>query len=148
MAKENQKKLSLSVQHSELEQFRFNGNRVQSVHVNGEECLVSKDIYMVIGYEEENGKKVIENLVPKKYKLHFGDVNLSLNQGEDIFPLHKDTIFLKAPGLYCFLLRCKKPEAGQFMESVAKTVLPQEVLNLASVNEEKDNQIQAFEAIN
>ena len=118
------------------------------MHVNGEECLVSKDVYMVIGYEEENGKKVTENLVPKKYKLHFGDVNLSLNQGEDIFPLHKDTVLLKEPGLYCFLLRCKKPEAGPLMEWVVETVLPQEVRNLASVNEEKDNQIQALEPIN
>ena len=34
-------------------------------------------IYMIIGNEEENGKKAIQKLVPKKYKLHFGDVNPS-----------------------------------------------------------------------
>ena len=50
----------------------------------------SRDIYMAIGCEEENGKKAIQNLVPKKCKLRFGDVNLSLNQGKEIFPLHKD----------------------------------------------------------
>ena len=51
------KKISLSVQRSVLEQFSFNGKKIQSVHVNGEECLVSRDIYMAIGCEEENGKK-------------------------------------------------------------------------------------------
>ena len=34
-------------------------------------------IYMAIGNEEENGKKAIQKLVPKKYKLRFGDVNSS-----------------------------------------------------------------------
>ena len=72
--------MSLSVQRSVLKSFEFNGKKVESVHVTEEECLVSRDVYKAIGYEEENGKKVIQNLVPKKYKLRFGDVNPSLNQ--------------------------------------------------------------------
>ena len=53
-----------------------------------------------------------QNLVPNKYKLRFGDVNSSLNQQEDIFLLHKDTLLLKEPGLYCcFFFRCKRDEA-------------------------------------
>ena len=70
------------------------------MHVKGEECLVSRDVYMAIEYEEENGKRTIQNLVPSKYKLRFGDVKLSLNQREDIFLLHKNTVLLKEPGLY------------------------------------------------
>ena len=50
-------KMSLSVQRLVLKSFEYNGKKVQSVHVNGEECLVSRDVYMSIGYEEENGKK-------------------------------------------------------------------------------------------
>ena len=65
--------------------------------------LVSRDVYIAIGYEEENGRKAIQNLVPSKYKLRFGDVNPSPSQGVNIFPLHKDTVLLKEPGLYCFL---------------------------------------------
>ena len=87
--------MSLSVQRSVVEQFSFNGKNVQSVHAKGEECLVSRDVYMSVGYEEENSKKVIQNLVPSKYKLRFGEVKPSLNQREDIFPLHKDTVLLK-----------------------------------------------------
>ena len=108
------------------------------MHVNGEQCLVSRDIYMAIGYEEENGKKYIQNSVPSKYKLRFGDVKSSLNKGEDIFPLHKDTVLLKEPGLYCFLLRCKKPKAEPFMEWVVETVLPWEIRKFASAVEEKN----------
>ena len=131
-------KKSLLVQRSVVEQFSFNGKNVQSVYVNEEECLVSRSVYKAIGYEEENGKKVIQNLVPKKYKLPFGDVNSLLNQREDIFLLHKDTILLKEPGLYCFLLRCKRDEAEPFMEWAVETVLPREVRKLVSVIEEKD----------
>ena len=108
--------MSLLVQHSVVEQFSFNGKKVQSVHVKGVECLVSRDVYMTIGYEEENGKKTIQNVVPSKYKLRFGDVKPSLNQGEDIFLLHKDTVLLKEPGLYCFLLRRKRAEAKPFIK--------------------------------
>ena len=72
-------KMSLSVQCSVVEQFSFNGKKIQSVHVKVEECLVSRNVYMAIGYEEENGKKTIKNLVPSKYKLRFGDVRPSLN---------------------------------------------------------------------
>ena len=39
-------KMSLSVQRSIVESFEFNDKKVQSVHVNGEESLVSRDVYM------------------------------------------------------------------------------------------------------
>ena len=55
--------MSLSVQCSVVESFSFNRKKVQSVHVKREECLVSRDVYKAIGYEEENGKKAIQNLV-------------------------------------------------------------------------------------
>ena len=141
-------KMSLSVQRSVVEQFSFNGKKVQSVHVKVEECLVSRDVYKAIGYEEENGKKAIQNLVPSKYKLRFGHINPSPCQGENIFPLHKDMVLLKEPGLYCFLLRCKRDEGEPFMEWAMETVLPREVRKLASVIEEKDNQIQNLEHTN
>ena len=100
---------------------------------------MSRDVYMAVGYEEKkNGKKAIQNLVPSKNRLHFGDVKPSLNQREDIFLLHKDTVLLKEPELYCFLLRCKRDEAEPFMEWVVETVLAREVRKLASTIEEKD----------
>ena len=111
----------------------------QSIHVKGEGRLVSRDVYMAVGYEEKkNGKKAIQNLVPSKNRLRFGDVKPSLNQWEDIFLLHKDTVLLKEPELYCFLLRCKRDEAEPFMEWVVETVLAREVRKLASTIEEKD----------
>ena len=136
--KELQIKMSLSVQCSIVEQFSFNDKKVKSVHVNGEVCFVSRDVYKEIGYEEENGEKTIQNLVPNKYKLRFGDVNPSLNQREDIFPLRKDTVLLKESGLYCFLSICKRDEAELFMEWAVEKVLPREVRKLASAIEEKD----------
>ena len=100
---------------------------------------MSRDVCMAVGYEEKkNGKKAIQNLVPSKNRLRFGDVKPSLNQREDIFLLHKDTVLLKEPELYCFLLRCKRDEAEPFMEWVVETVLAREVRKLASTIEEKD----------
>ena len=68
----------------------------------------------------------------------FSTLNPSLNQWEEIFPPHKDTVLLKEPGLYCFLLRFKRDEAEPFMEWVVETFLPGEVRKLASAIEEKD----------
>ena len=48
----------------------------------------------------------------------------------------EDTVLFKEAGLYCFLLRCKKPEP--FVEWVVETVLPREVRKLTSAIEEKD----------
>ena len=92
--------MSISVQRSVVEKFSFNGKKVQSVYVKREECLMSRDVYMAIGSEEENGKKAIQNLVPSKYKLRFGNVKPSLNHREDVFSLYKDTALLKESGLY------------------------------------------------
>ena len=111
---------------------------MRSVYVRGEECLISRDVYKAIGYEEENGKKAVQSLVANKYKLHLWDVKFSLNQWEDILLLHKDTVLLKELGLYCFLLRCKRDEAESFMEWAVETVLQREVWKLASAIEEKD----------
>ena len=44
---------------------------------------------------------------------------------------------MKEPGFYCFFLRCKKPKAEPFMESVVETVLPREFRKLASAIEKK-----------
>ena len=94
--------------------------------------MIFNDMFDVDSIEDlEEVSKTL--CLPKKYKLRFGDVNPSLNQGEDIFPLHKYTVLLKETGLYCFLLDCKKPEAEPFMEWVVETVLTREVRKLASV---------------
>ena len=52
---------------------------------------------------------------------------------------------LKEPGLYCFLLRCKRDEAEPFMEWYVETVLQREVRKLASVIEGKYSQIKAHQ---
>ena len=57
--------MSLSVQRLIVKSFEFNDKKVQSVQVNGEKCLVSRDVYKATGYEEENGEKAIQNLVFK-----------------------------------------------------------------------------------
>ena len=98
-----------------------------------------KGVYEVIGYDKENRVKAIQRLVPEKYKIRLGKAQV------DTQP---NTMLLKELGLYCSLLRCKNDEAEPFMEWVVETALPREVRKLASVIEEKDNQIQALEHIN
>ena len=138
------KKISLSVEGSVLELLKFNGKKVRSVHL--------KDVYEAIGYGKENDKKAIQSIVPGKYKLRFGDAKSSLKKREEMFPLHPDTVLLREPGLYCFLLRCKKPKAKPFMEWDLETVLPRKVRKLSwtieqkdAALQERDNQIQAIQ---
>ena len=110
------------------------------------QCLVSKDVYEAIGYEKEDGVKAIERLVPEKYKIWFGDAQIDLEEGVDnSIHTQPNTMLLKEPGLYCFLLRYKTAKAEPFMEWVVETVLPREAWKLASAIKEKDNQIQALE---
>ena len=66
-----------------VESLEFNDKNIRSMHVKGEESLVSRDVYKAIGYEEENNKKAIQNLVPSKYKLRFGDAVIDM-KGVDI----------------------------------------------------------------
>ena len=53
-------------------------------------------------------KKAIENLVPSKYKLRFGDAVIDM-KGVDI-RLHRDTVLLTLNGLTLFLMGCRKPK--------------------------------------
>ena len=48
---------------------------------------------------------------------------------------------LKEAGLYCFLLRCGKPEADPFLDWVCEEVLPRETRKLAAELEEKNAQL-------
>ena len=40
--------------------------------------LVSKDVYEAIGYNKENEAKAIQRLIPEKYKIQLGDVEVNL----------------------------------------------------------------------
>ena len=63
----------------------------------------------------------------------------------------EDTVLMKEPGLYCLLLRLKKPKTEPFMEWAVETVLTWEVWKLASVIEEKDasgGQLEALDFTN
>ena len=109
--------MSLSVQRSVVEQFSFNGKKVQSVHVNEEGCLVSRDVYKAIRYEEERSKKAIQNLVPNKYKPRFGDAMMDMKEVD--ICLHRDTVFLTEHGLKLFLMHCRKPRAFDVAKHLA-----------------------------
>ena len=118
-----------SVQRSVVESFNFNGKHVRSVYVKDVgQCLVSKDVYEPIGYEKEDGAKAIQRLVLEKYKIRFGDAQVDLGEGVDnSVHTQPNTMLLKEPGLYCFLLRCERIEVEPFMKWVVETALPHEV---------------------
>ena len=84
--------MSLSI----IQQFSFNGKCVRSVYVSGEECLLSRDVYEAIGYDEQSGVQAIQRLVPRKYRLHFGDILVKNDQ------LYHNTVLLKEAGLDSF----------------------------------------------
>ena len=72
--------MSLSAQRPVVESFKFNRKNIRSVHVKGEECLVSRDVYKAIRYEEKSSKKSIQNLVSNEYKLRFGDAVIDMKE--------------------------------------------------------------------
>ena len=117
--------------------------------------LIAKDVYTIVGYDKENGVKTMQRLVPEKYKMGLGESMMGMKEVDKNVHLHPDTVLLKEPGLYCFLLRCKRDEAEPFMGWAVETVLPREVRKLASTIEGKDaalahrgDQIEALEFTN
>ena len=143
--------MKLSAQRSVVESFRLNGKHMRSVYVkDAGQCLVSKNVYDEV--------KEIWRLVPEKYQIRFGDALVDLEGVENSVHTQPNTMLLKEPALYCFLLRCKKPKSKPFMVWIIEIVLPREVRKLASIIEEKeiaiallnddlqgrDNQIQAI----
>ena len=69
--------------------------------------------------------------------MSLGDAQNILRAEVELTSLGK--IIVLEPGLYCFILRCKKHRAKPFMEWVVETVLPREVRKIASAIKEKDN---------
>ena len=127
------------------------------------QCLVAKDVSKAVGYnDDDNARRAVRTLVPGRYRMRLGDAKNVLRGEVNIDLLHPDTILLKEPGLYCFLLRYKRNEADQFMEWVVETVSPRGVRKLAPAIEEKnaalalliddlrdrENQIQAIQCEN
>ena len=68
--------------------------------------------------------------------MRLGDVEIDLQGVLKSEYLHPDTVLLKEPGVYCFLLRCNKVEAKPFMDWVVETVFPREVRKLSQKLEE------------
>ena len=155
--------MSLSVRCSVVESFKFNDKSIRAFYTKDVgQCLISQDVYTAVGYDKENGIKTMQQLVPEKYKIRLVDAMIDMKEMDQNVHLHPDTVLLKEPDLYHFLLRCKRDEAEPFMEWVVETVLPWGLQKLASTIEEKDavialmnydlqgrdNQIQAIKSEN
>ena len=88
----------------------------------------------VVGYnDDDNARRAVRAHVAEKYGMRLEDVKNVLRPEVNI-----DMVLFKEPGLYCFLLRCKKPKAKPFMEWVMETDLPQQDWKSASAIEERD----------
>ena len=60
------------------------------------------DVYKAVGYSRGAGVQAIQRLVPRKYRMRLGDVNIDLNKVDKSVHLHPDTVLVKEPGVYCF----------------------------------------------
>ena len=133
--------MSLSVQLSVVESFKFNDKNIRVVHIkNVGQCFVGINVSKAVGYnDDDHARRAVRMHVPGKYRMRLGDAQNILRMEVDIDLPKEGIVLLTEPGLYCFLLRCKKPNADLFMEWVVETVLPREVRKLTSAIEEKDS---------
>ena len=92
--------------------------RVVYVRDTGE-CLVASDVYRAIGYDRKARVQAIQRLVPERYKMRLSDAGVTLKGVLKSEYPQPDSVLLKEPGLYCFLLRCGKPEAEPFMGTLS-----------------------------
>ena len=116
------------------------------------QCLVAKDVSKAVGYDNDgNARRAVRTHVPGKYRMRLGHAKNILRREVNIDLPKEDTVLMKEPGLYCLLLRLKKPKTEPFMEWAVETVLTWEVWKLASVIEEKDasgGQLEALDFTN
>ena len=71
--------MSLSVQCLVVESFKFNGKHGMSVYVRDvRQCLVSKDVYVAIGYEKEEkaGSKQYSDLFLRNIRSDLASLRL------------------------------------------------------------------------
>ena len=66
----------------------------------------------------------MQRLVPERYKMRLSDAGVVLEGVLGSEYPQPDSVLLKEAGLYCFLMRCKKPAAEPFMEWACEEVLP------------------------
>ena len=111
------------------------------VHIkNVGHCFVGIDVSKAVGYnDDDNARRAVRTHVSGRYRMRLRDVQDILRREVDVDLTKEDTVLLKEPGLYCFLLHCIKPRAEPFMEWVVETGLPREVRKLTSPIEEKDS---------
>ena len=63
--------MSLSVQHSVVESFKFNDKNIRVFHIkNVVQCFVYIDVSKAVGYnDDDNGKRAVRTHVPRKYRM-------------------------------------------------------------------------------
>ena len=112
------RKVTLSIQRSIVESFKFNCKNIRAVHVPGlRQCLVDIDVSREIWYvDDNNDRRAIKRHVPQKYPMRLQDVKTIVKRHVQSDVPQDDAKLLKEPSLCCFLLRCKIPEVEPFME--------------------------------
>ena len=67
--------MSLSVQHSVVESFKFNDKNIRVVHIkNVGQCFVGIDVSRAVGYnDDDNARKAVWTHIPGKYRMRLRD---------------------------------------------------------------------------
>ena len=95
--------MSLSIQQSVVKKFNFNGEDVRSIYIHGEgQCIVASDVHKAVGYSRRTGVQAIQRLVPRKYRMWLGDVEIDLQGVLKSEYTQPNTVLLKEPDIYCF----------------------------------------------
>ena len=78
--------MSLSVQRSAVESFKFNDKNIKVVYIkNVGQCFAGIDVSKAVGYnDDDNARRAIWVHVPGKYRMRLGDAKNKLGTGVDI----------------------------------------------------------------
>lgn len=96
-----------------LKIFNFEGNNVRTVDIEGKTYFVAKDVAKILQYSST--ANAVSNHVPDKYK---GVTELMTPGGK------QKVVVINEAGLYKLVFHSKMPQAEQFTDWIAETVLP------------------------
>lgn len=88
----------------------WNGYKIRFVEVNGEWCVIAKDVSKALNYKDT---KRATQRVPKKYK---GTSKVCTSGGD------KTMMVLTEKGLYRLIMRSNKPEAEDFQDWIFEVI--------------------------